>query len=172
MKTYFCQKSSQQLVVSSIKEVQPQFYIFKLIFIQKFILQKSKPPPDSWRQKNSNSNTYSKNQINLNVQTLRITVSNCRTCTKKKERKRSCYSNLNFNDAKLDFFPLNEKKIAIYSLHKVTCDFDDTCCTPFLAAFVPTCWLAKSARMLSKDHNTKEPSASIERWLIQSTDVL
>lgn len=53
-----------------------------------------------------------------------------------------------------------------------TWDFDDACCTTFLADFEPACWLTKSARMLSKDHNTKEPSASIERWLIHSADVL
>ena len=53
----------------------------------------------------------------------------------------------------------------------ITWDFEDTFCTAFLL-FVPETWLARSARMLSKDHNIKDPRASTECWLIQSTDVL
>lgn len=55
---------------------------------------------------------------------------------------------------------------------KATWDFEDACWTTFLDPLAAAWWLARSARMLSKDHSTKDPSASEDRFPIQSTDVL
>lgn len=62
--------------------------------------------------------------------------------------------------------------LPLFEQDKLTWDLEVVCCTAFFAPLPLGCWLAKSAKMLSRDHNTKEPRASMDLWFIQSTDVL
>lgn len=66
----------------------------------------------------------------------------------------------------------SEKGKCEHFYQQITWDLDDACCTTLLEPFELTLWVSTSARMLSKHHNTKDPSASGERWLIQSIEVL
>lgn len=66
---------------------------------------------------------------------------------------------------------IQTNKSITFSYHN-TWDFDEAFCAPFLPLLAPPCCTAKSARIQSNPHNTKAPSASMGRWLIQSADVL
>jgi hypothetical protein len=55
---------------------------------------------------------------------------------------------------------------------KATRDLDGDRWTTFLDPLATPWWLARSAKILSNDHNTKDPSASKDRWPSQSTDAL